>query len=114
MVIVTYLWHKHVRVGSCVKCNALEGYSWTFENETPTVLIHPQFGVVWDLVVDQTRAHGAQEYNCKCWLTIDIDDSDLTADLATIDKGLTSLDSNLDNSLNYVNTFLSILESFLT
>jgi len=110
MVTVTYTWRKHARPNSCVKCNSLAGYSWTFENETPTVLIHPQFGIVWDLIIDQSRAHGLQPYNCRCWLTIDINDSDLMEDLDVIDKGLTSLDSNLDSSLNYVTAFLSVLE----
>jgi len=110
MVSITYTWHKHARPESCVKCNGLVGYSWTFENETPTVLVHPQFGIVWDLIADQPRTHGSQPFNCRCWLTIDIDDSDLMEDLAIIDNSLTSLDSNLDSSLSYVNTFLSLLE----
>ena len=113
MVKVTYTWCKHARPESCVKCNTLEGYQWTFENETPSALIHPQYGIVWDLIADLSRAHGAQPYNCRCWLNIDIDDSDLIEDLNTIDKDLTKLESNLDGALNYIHAFMSVLERFL-
>jgi len=105
------VWNKHDRVESCRKCNALKGYTWTFMNEVPTVLTHPEYGVVWDLRVDQSRAHGLQEHNCRCWLNITVDDSDVYPELDRLDSDTAKLNSDLEDCVEYVKLFLSLVRN---
>jgi hypothetical protein len=50
----------------CPICQAINGYTWTFTDEPmPTVLIHPQFGAVWD-ITSGSEAHGHKDGSCRC------------------------------------------------
>jgi len=64
---------------TCPICRALHNYTWTFvvgEDKIGNELIHPQFGVVWS-VSQGSRAHGHQNYNCRCHIEPEVDLSDL-------------------------------------
>ena len=110
MPTLTFTWNTFWDNRTCNKCKALQGYVWTFKDEFPQLLEHPKYGVVWDLVADQSRAHGLAVWNCRCHLTIEIDDSDLTKELEIVKRKKKSLDETLASCHNAVQTILSALE----
>jgi len=74
---------------TCKICAALNGYTWFFdvggdygtsvqtvEGSIRSFLVHPEFGVVWEISIG-SKAHGHQRYNCRCFVTSEIDVSDL-------------------------------------
>ena len=79
----------------------------------PRVLMHPQFGVVWDMVVDESRAHGLPvrrgRFNCRCWVTWEINDEDLQDDLLSLRRETELLDNRLVASLQFVERFIALL-----
>jgi hypothetical protein len=108
MVNVIITWNSQFDGRVCGKCLLLSDYKWTFKETLPSVLVHPTFGVVWDLTVDESRAHGLSSYNCRCFLTYEFDDSDVTQLLNdTIDRKH-KLEDNLDVLFNSVSMFRSV------
>jgi hypothetical protein len=48
---------------ACPICKAINGYTWTFSGEPmPNVLVHPQFGVVWDVATGTVDYEFVQIY----------------------------------------------------
>jgi hypothetical protein len=111
MATITYTWNTFADTRSCKKCLALAGYVWQFKDETPQVLFHPQFGVVYDLAADEPRTHGQGIHNCRCRLLIYVDDSDLTADLDAAISQADGLNNTLRSTLSGVEDFVSLLRS---
>jgi len=73
----------------CPVCRSLEGYTWSFEvskGELTDSLIHPQYGVVWNLQ-EGSQAHGHRG-NCRCHLTYEINITDLLARVLELRKTL--------------------------
>lgn len=75
---VTYMlvWIAHP--GACRKCLALHGTIWTRSN-LEGYLVHPQFGVIYDLTNEITWAHPY----CHC----SIDVAETQVDLEKVDIG---------------------------
>ena len=109
MPTVIFTWNAVIDARSCNKCKALHGYSWTFQDEMPNFLDHPQFGPVWDLLVDRSMAHGFNEYNCRCNLTIKIDDSDLDQLLKGVIHEKHGLEGDLSEGLRIAQTVKSLI-----
>ena len=108
MVDVTVTWNSQFDARVCNKCLMLRDYKWTFKETLPSVLIHPAFGLVWDLTVDQSRAHGLRSYNCRCFLTYEFDDSDIGKLMdETIDRKH-KFEDNLDVLFDSVSMFRSV------
>lgn len=106
---ITWVANKDGRL--CDTCRSLDGYEWVFVDDMPEWLYHPEFGMVWDLLADQSRAHGYGLFNCRCTLNIDVDDTDVLEQLDVLDSQIAGVTDDLDSSLNYVNTFLGWLMS---
>ena len=84
---ISVTWHAHVDERTCPVCLALNNYTWVFETTVGTTvstvqggfrtfLVHPSFGVVWDMQ-QGSKAHGHERYNCRCHITSEVDVSDL-------------------------------------
>jgi len=109
MPTITFTWDTQ-GVNSCQKCLALSGYTWQFTDDMPTVLVHPQYGVVYDVGMDEPRTHGQGVHNCHCKLTTEIDDSDIQANLAAIDSYTDSMSNSLYLSNSEIQQFLTLLK----
>lgn len=59
----TFLWM--VEPGACDKCIACIG-NYEGQDLYQPALMHPEFGEIWDLVLDHSLAHP----NCRCHLTV--------------------------------------------
>ena len=110
MPTVTFTWNAMIDARSCNKCKALHGYSWTFIDEIPNFLDHPQFGPVWDLLVDRSMAHGFGEFNCRCTLLIALDDSDM----GELFKGAIDDKHGLEVEIREFSSALNYLHSLVT
>jgi hypothetical protein len=69
----------------CPVCQALEGFTWTFEagkKQLSGSLVHPSLGVVWDMT-SGSQAHGHRG-NCRCNITYIVSLSDLVERIKTI------------------------------
>jgi len=85
MASLSITWHIK-DAGACPICKALNGYTWVFEagkDELGGELVHPQFGVVWNLALG-SRAHGHERFNCRCHITHKFDLSDVRAKIGKI------------------------------
>jgi hypothetical protein len=81
-------WHSQHDDRVCPICRQLDGYVWTFEtgkDEFGTELVHPSFGVVWNVYVG-SAAHehfkakmSGYPSSCRCHITAEFDLSDLLA-----------------------------------
>lgn len=73
-------WHTAHDERVCPICQALDGYTWTFDasrgQHLDKNLVHPKFGVVWTLD-SGSKAHGHARFNCRCTLIPTFDMSDL-------------------------------------
>lgn len=81
MASLSITWHAVEDARTCPICKALDGYTWIFEagkEELGDTLFHPQFGVVWNLMLG-SRAHGHERFNCRCHTTHEFDLSDTRA-----------------------------------
>ena len=68
---------------ACKVCSALNGYSWTFQDQIPDSLEHPLLGVVWDFTTG-SLAHGHTGKNCKCTVEAVLDITDFSASMQPI------------------------------
>lgn len=113
MPTLTFTWNTFWDNRTCKVCASLHGYQWFFYDEMPTVLIHPQHGVVWDLVVDMPRTHGKRgqrgAWNCRCRLIWEINDTDLQDDLLEIRRRTRLLDNRLVATTQFLENFISLL-----
>ena len=78
----------------------------------PNVLIHPavgRSGIVWDLVADQSRAHGTQSYHCRCKLGFDIDDTDLMRELEIVGNEVDGITHTLEDSGEFIRVLLRFM-----
>jgi hypothetical protein len=78
-MIVT--WHSFIDERSCPKCTALNGVQWFFDVNVdlfPDFLSYSDFGVVWNCLNDVSMAHGGNSFHCRCHVTCDFDDANLT------------------------------------
>lgn len=108
MVNVTVTWHERGDGRVCGKCLLLGGYTWTFRETLPPVLMHPLFGRVWDFNVDQSRIHGERSYNCRCWLTYEFDDSDVVKLLNDTIDDKHEMENKLKIAIDAVALFRSV------
>jgi len=112
MVTLTFAWNTFFDGKTCERCKNLHGHKWYFYDETPTVLLHPHYGVVWDLIADRSLAHGSYRkggWNCRCRLTWEIDDSDLQEDLLEMRRKTRLLENRLTASTQFLESFIYIL-----
>ena len=111
MPTITFTWNSVGDATSCIKCRGLHGYSWRFTDDMPAVLVHPQFGVVYDVGMDEPRTHGNGVHGCRCWVTTEIDDSDIQEDLAVINSQTESLTDSLRLCDSEIEQFIAVLRS---
>ena len=81
MPSINVTWKAVMDEKVCPICRALNGYTWTFitgKDSMGNSLVHPQFGIVWD-VHRGSQAHGHLQYNCRCHIEPQIDIDDLRA-----------------------------------
>jgi hypothetical protein len=113
MPTITITWHSIPDKRRCKICEALEGYEWTFVDKLPPLVEHPQFGIVWNVEADSSVAHefqGGLAIHCRCYLTTEIDDSDLQENLEIIKQHKQRLDSSLTSTAASTLRFLTILK----
>lgn len=111
MPVFTITWNSHLDARTCKVCYFLNGKTWIMTaDELPAIISHPHYGDVYDLRIDQSLAHGHGPWHCRCGLSIEVDDPELTADLEEISHKTTRLNSTLEESLRSVQQFLSLLE----
>jgi uncharacterized protein with gpF-like domain len=86
-------WKAVLDERTCPICRAMHGYKWTFtvKEGVPDELVHPQFGVVWN-VSRGSQAHGHQRYNCRCTIIPEVNVADLKR---KIDQLLRATEQNL-------------------
>ncbi len=92
MPSVAITWKAKMDERTCPICRALHGYKWTFTTPEPlpTELLHPTFGVVWNLS-SGSRAHGHNSYNCRC--SLEMGEPDLSDVNEWIEKKLFELEA---------------------
>lgn len=86
MPSLSITWHTMKDERVCTVCQALEGYTWTFEcgkDSMDGTLFHPSFGVVWNMS-EGSAAHGHDSGTCRCHITHDIHLADVIARLTRI------------------------------
>ena len=74
---------------TCRVCKALNGYTWTFvvgKDQFPNMLTFNGQNV-WD-VHQGSRAHGHQDFNCRCHITPEIDLQSILEKVQTWKKDL--------------------------
>ena len=107
---ITWITAEDDRV--CPICQSLDRWTWTFTDEMPNELIHPAVGrggVVWDLVADESRAHGNQSYHCRCRLGFDIDDADVMRELAIVGDEVDGITHTLEETGDFVQMLLRFM-----
>jgi uncharacterized protein with gpF-like domain len=91
LATVTITWHAVMDDRTCPICMALNGHTWTFvagEDSFHNALIHPNYGVVWDVQMG-SKAHG-HTGNCRCHIEPQFDLSSLLERLTRIREQLES------------------------
>ena len=106
-------WITNTDGKQCRKCAALNGYEWTFTEEVPAVLIHPNLGVVWNLLSDTSQAHGVAKFNCRCTLLIEFDDSDLVMALDDLERETETLNITLIDGVDAAEQLSWMLRDFM-
>lgn len=93
MPSVAITWKAKMDERTCPICRVLNGYKWNFnvKQNVPDELLHPQFGVVWD-VARGSQAHGHERYNCRCTIVPEVHVDDLKA---KIEQLLRATEQNL-------------------
>lgn len=84
MPTVSITWHTQHDDRVCPVCNAIDGYTWTFEGDVPDSLIHPEHGEVWNTVLG-SLAHEVHQFGnkhglfstCRCHIEPKVDARDL-------------------------------------
>ena len=109
MPIITFRWFTVEDATSCKKCLVLSGYVWQFKDEMPSMLTHPQFGIVYNVAADQSLAHGLGVHYCRCRVITEIDDSDLTMDMDTAVDQANTLNNTLNSTLSSIQQFTALL-----
>ena len=61
MPSVSITWHTQHDDRVCPVCRAIDNYTWTFTDEVPSSLTHPQYGEVWNT----TQGSYAHEQHLK-------------------------------------------------
>lgn len=85
MPSVSITWHTQKDDRVCPICQAIDGYTWTFDKVVPDSLMHPQHGEVWNIYVGslahEHQQHGGSKYglmsNCRCHIEPHFDLKDL-------------------------------------
>lgn len=77
MPSVSITWHTSLDNRVCPVCKALEGYTWTFENQVPNSLTHPQFGEVWNTTIGSAAHEKGMHGQCRCHIEPKFDLTDL-------------------------------------
>lgn len=80
MPTLTITWHAVIDNRTCPTCKALDGHQWVFEagKDQFDGTLRVLGWVAWDLA-QGSKAHGHQTYNCRCWITYEIDLEDVLA-----------------------------------
>jgi len=82
-----FTWHTQNDGKVCPICQPLHEATWTFDTKLdrqfPRLLIHPVQGTVWDVDADEPRTHGDNSFNCRCWLSVEVDWSDIRSRILT-------------------------------
>ena len=71
--IATYIFTWFSHADACKKCLALNGRDFHDQDLFQEVLWDPIWGDLWDLNADHSLAHGRQQYNCRCQLTVRVE-----------------------------------------
>jgi len=113
MPTLTFTWQTTIDNKTCDKCRQLHGYEWFFYDEMPRVLLHPTLGLVWDMVADQSQAHGLPirrgGWRCRCIVTWRINDEDLQDDLLEIRRETRLLEDRLVTTTQFLESFIALL-----
>lgn len=71
--IATYRYMWNAVGDACPKCRSLHGYDFGDQDIFNERLFSRIWGDVWDFDADHSLAHGAQQYNCRCQLTVRVE-----------------------------------------
>jgi len=71
--IATYIFTWHAFSDACRKCRYLDGKEWSDQDLFQEVLWDPIWGDIWDLDAGHSLAHGREQYNCRCQLTVRVE-----------------------------------------
>ena len=102
MPSVSITWRTQGDDRVCPICQAVNGYTWTFVNEVPDSLIHPEHGEIWNKVTG-SLAHEHKQFgkkygllsNCRCHIEPKFDLKDLLVSVKKLRDGLkTQMDSS--------------------
>jgi hypothetical protein len=74
MPTVSITWVTSHDDNVCPICKAIDGFTWTFENEVPDSLVHPTYGEVWNIqlgsLAHEHQLHRGSKYglisSCRC------------------------------------------------
>jgi hypothetical protein len=93
-VTLIFQWHTTADERACIICRPIDGHLWripfTGTDAFPKTLEF-QGKTVWDLTLMQPRTHGAQSYNCRCWVTWILDWSELILKLQLLRSALAGI-----------------------
>ncbi len=95
----------------CKTCEVLHDYQWVFEDTLPPLIQHPQFGIVWDVELNTSMAHEfpMPSIHCRCYLDIQIDDSDVSTLIEEALSRTNSLNEDLALQNLALQQFISLL-----
>lgn len=83
----------------------------------PKALLHPHYGLVWDLIADQSCAHGYPSqrggWHCRCYVDWEIDDSDLQDDLVKLREDSAKLENQMIKTELLMENFHALLAGLL-
>lgn len=102
MPSVSITWHTQHDDRVCPICQAIDGYTWTFEGAVPNSLVHPTYGEIWNIVTG-SLAHEQAQFGkksgllstCRCGIEPHFDLKDL---LESVKKLRDSLKAEMETS----------------
>ena len=71
--VATYIFTWFSLSDACRKCRALNGRDFHDQDLFQEVLWDPVWGDLWDLNADHSLAHGREQHNCRCQLTVRVE-----------------------------------------
>jgi hypothetical protein len=96
---MTIKWNTQADDLVCPICRPLHHKEWIFETDKdpfPKVLAHPLQGMVWDTLADHSLAHGSGSFNCRCFLTWEMNDVDLAKTVRAMTEKLRKVKVELE------------------
>jgi hypothetical protein len=105
MPSISITWHAVGDDRTCPICRAIDGYTWTFVNEVPDSLVHPEYGEIWN-VTTGSLAHEQKQFgkkygllsNCRCKTDANVEARDL---IYLLQKKIDELKGQIEEAPDY-------------